>query len=44
VQRFFHELENFDPDELLLLIGSCAVCLVGFFRWLLKLRPVSKLG
>lgn len=44
MQRFFHELENFDPDELLLLIGSCAVCLVGFFRWLLKLRPVSKLG
>ena len=38
------DLESFDPDEILLLLGSLAISLVGFVRWFARLRPVSKLG
>jgi uncharacterized membrane protein YjfL (UPF0719 family) len=38
------DFENFDPDEMFLLIGSGVACIVGAMYWLLRLRPVSKLG
>ncbi len=36
--------ESFDPDEMLLLFGSAAVCVYGFIHWARRLRSVSKLG
>ena len=38
------DFDNFDPDEVFLHIGSGLVCVVGGMNWLLRLRPVSKLG
>lgn len=38
------DFENFDPDEMFLLIGSGVMCVFGFLHWALRLRPVSKLG
>jgi len=37
-------LENFDPDEMLLLVGSGAVCVFGFIHWVRRLQSVSNLG
>ena len=38
------DFENFDPDEMFLLIACGIVSLVGFVHWFRKLRPISKLG
>jgi uncharacterized membrane protein YjfL (UPF0719 family) len=43
VQQGF-DLESFDPDEIFLLLASLAISVIGFVRWLIRLRPVSKLG
>ncbi len=38
------DFENFDPDEILLLIASGIVSVAGCVHWFRKLRPVAKLG
>jgi len=38
------DFENFDPDEVMLLLGSAAASGMGIFYWALRLRPVSKFG
>src|SRR6185503_4448198 len=37
-------LESFDPDEMLLLLGSGVVCVFGFVYWVRRLQSVSNLG
>ena len=37
-------LDSFDPDEMLLLLGSGVVCVFGFFHWVRRLQSVSNLG
>ena len=37
-------LESFDPDEMLLLVGSGVVCVFGFVQWVRRLQSVSNLG
>jgi hypothetical protein len=37
-------LKSLDPDEVLLLLGSGAVCVFGFIHWVRRLQSVSNLG
>jgi uncharacterized membrane protein YjfL (UPF0719 family) len=36
--------DDFDPDEIVLLLGCGVISLLGAWRWFRWLRPVSKLG